>query len=401
MPNTKGRRRRFGAVRELKSGQWQARYRDPDGLMRPADNTFASKTDAEVWLTRKEAEILNGDWINPDDGAVPFVKYAAAWIDERPGLRPKTIQLYEYLLARHLAPYFESKTIADIREGHVRRWRKKLLDNGVSAVTTAKAYRLLKAIMNTAADDGLIRRNPCRIKGAGQEKSPERPVLTITQIYALADAIDPRYRALVLLGAFGSLRWGELAALRRRDVDLQALTITVARQLSETAHGPAFGPPKSDAGLRTVPLPGLVAADVQQHVDCYAQDGDDGLIFTSPTGTPLRHSNFYRRVWLPALEKTGLTGVHFHDLRHAGNQFTANAGANLRELMARMGHASTRAAMIYLHSTDERQRAIADAVDKAARAALGNGSKPGTARTPRRRSATSGTKVARNRKQAS
>ena len=71
----------------------------------------------------------------------------------------------------------------------------------------AKAYRLLKAIMNTAVDDGMIRRNPCRIKGAGQEQSPERPVLTIRQVFALADAIEPRYRLLILLAVFGSLRW--------------------------------------------------------------------------------------------------------------------------------------------------------------------------------------------------
>ena len=301
--------------------------------------------------------------------------------------------------ARHLAPGFESKTIAEIKEGHVRRWRKKRLDDQVSAVTTAKAYRLLKAIMNTAADDGLIRRNPCRIKGAGQEKSPERPVLTVAQVYALADAIDPRYRALVLLAAFGSLRWGELAALRRSDIDLPALAIRVERQLTETARGGlAFGPPKSDAGLRGVPVPGVIAADVQQHLDLYAQDDEDALVFTSPTGTPLRHGNFYRRVWLPAVKKAGMTAVHFHDLRHAGNQFTADAGANLRELMARMGHSSTRAAMIYLHSTDERQRTLADAVDKATRAALRKTSKP---RKPRKDGTASGTEVARNRRQAS
>ena len=119
----------------------------------------------------------------------------------------------------------------------MRRWRKDLLDAGVSAVTVAKAYRLLKAILNTAVDDGLIRRNPCRIKGAGQEKSAERPVLTVAQVYALADATDERYRALVLLAAFTSLRWGELAALRRSDIDLQARTVRVARQLNERDGG--------------------------------------------------------------------------------------------------------------------------------------------------------------------
>ncbi|MDQ2874622.1 MAG: N-terminal phage integrase SAM-like domain-containing protein [Actinomycetota bacterium] len=142
MPNTQGRRRRFGAVRELGSGQFQARYRGPDGLMRPADKTFASKTDAVVWLTIKEAEIHKDEWINPDDGQVPFGKYADAWIAERPGLRPKTIQLYRYLLRCHLLPGLGTKAVADIKEAQVRRWRKGLLDAEVSEVTTAKELDL-------------------------------------------------------------------------------------------------------------------------------------------------------------------------------------------------------------------------------------------------------------------
>jgi integrase len=371
MPNSRGRRRRFGAVRELGSGQWQARYRGPDGIMRPADRTFRDKTAAEVWLIRKEAEILNGDWLDPDAGRIPFGEYAQAWIEERPGLRPKSIQLYRYLLRRHLSPGLGNKSLADIREPQVRHWRKGLLDAGTSEITVAKAYRLLKAIMNTAVDDGLIRRNPCRIKGASEETSPERPVLSVTQVYTLAEVIDPRYRALVLLAAFGSLRWGELAALRRSDIDLTNRTIRVERQLTEaTGQGLTVGPPKSAAGRRTVPLLSMIVTDLAAHLDEHAQDGDDGLMFTSPEGTPLRHGNFTRRVWLPAVGKAGLPGVHFHDLRHAGNHYTATAGANLRELMERMGHSTSRAAMIYLHSTDPRQRALADAVDKAARAEL-------------------------------
>jgi hypothetical protein len=103
-----------------------------------------------------------------------FGKYAATWIDERHGLRPKTVTLYHYLLRRHLEPGLGQAAIADIREARVGRWRKERLEAKVSEVTLAKAYRLLKAIMNTAIDDGLIRRNPCRIKGGGKEESPER-----------------------------------------------------------------------------------------------------------------------------------------------------------------------------------------------------------------------------------
>lgn len=131
------------------------------------------------------------------------------WIEERPGLRPRTIRLYKYLLRAHIAPHFESVTIAGVSLARVRRWYKTLLDSGVSAVTAAKAYRLLRAILNTALDDGLIRSNPCRVKGAGSEDSPERPVLAVAQIYALAEAIGNRYRAFGLLATFASLRWAE------------------------------------------------------------------------------------------------------------------------------------------------------------------------------------------------
>jgi integrase len=175
---------------------------------------------------------------------VSFREYAATWIEERPGLRPKTIELYRYLLRSHLAPAFGTMLVADIREPDVRRWRKERLDADVSAVTVAKAYRLLKAVLNTAADDGLIRRNPCRIKGASVEKSAERSVLTARQVFDLAAAIDPRYRALVLLAVFGSLRWGELTALRRSDVDVSTGTVRVFRQLAELPGGGFGFPPE-------------------------------------------------------------------------------------------------------------------------------------------------------------
>jgi integrase len=103
--------------------------------------------------------------------------------------------------------------------------------------------------------------------GAGQEKSPERPVLAVPQVYALADAVPDRYRALVLLTVFGSLRWGELAALRRSDIDFQARTVRISRQLSEQRGGGfTFGPPKSEAGYRTVAIPAVITSDLASHI---------------------------------------------------------------------------------------------------------------------------------------
>jgi hypothetical protein len=177
----------------LRCGQWQARYQGPDGILRPADRTFPTKTQAEQWLTRTEAELLAGDWTDPDAALVTFAEYAIDWINERPGLRPKTIEVYKYVLGRHLLPTLGNKTLSQIKEAQVRRWRRNLMDGGASPVAAAKAHRLLKAILNTAVDDGLIRRNPCRIKGAAQDHSPEREVLTVRQVFTLATVIDPRY----------------------------------------------------------------------------------------------------------------------------------------------------------------------------------------------------------------
>jgi len=107
----------------------------------------------------------------------------------------------------------------------------------------------------------------------------------------------------------------------------------------------------------------------------------------------LSNTNFRRRVWCPALAAVGLEGVHIHDLRHTGNQFTANAGANPRELMARMGHDSPRAALIYMHSSDRRQRTLADAVAKAApelaKSKKGKAAKPSGTRVARQQGDTS------------
>ncbi|WP_396454558.1 tyrosine-type recombinase/integrase [Actinomadura sp.] len=378
-------KRRFGRVRKLPSGRFQARYLGPDEIDRPAPHTFPTKRDAERWLVLKEAEIKSGDWLSPDAGQVSFKEYAEAWLKERPGLRAKTLERYEGLVRLHLAPTFGNSAVSDIKDAHVRRWRKHLLDSGTGAVTVAKAYRLLKAIMNTAVSDGMIKRNPCTVKGGGAENSPERPVLSISEVFALAEAIDHRYRALVLLATFANLRWGEAVALRRKDVDLKAGTVRVERTLVEVTGKPLhFGPPKTEAGVRTLPIPAIVLPELKEHVKTFAQDGDEGLVFVGGKGALLRRANF-RRNWVRALEKAELKGVRFHDLRHTGNTLAAIAGATLPELKERMGHSSDRAAMIYLHATDERHREIADTLSAMAKAELKGKKRSGTQRARKRK----------------
>ncbi|MDT4936660.1 MAG: hypothetical protein QOG80_331 [Pseudonocardiales bacterium] len=356
-------RRRFGSVRRLSSGRWQARCRGADGLMRPAPVTFERRADADRWLAQEELRIVNGDWVNPDAGAIPLGDFAAAWVRERPGLRPKTVQLYEGLVRRHIAPALGQLAIADLTAARVRSWRADLLANGVSGTTAAKAYRLLRTVLTTAVDDRLIRSNPCRIPGAAAERPPERPTLSVAQVFALADGISPRYRALVLLATFASMRFGELAALQRQHIDLGRGFVDVRVAQVELAHGQLIiGPPKTAAGRRVIAIPSELLPDIERHLTEFAGTGPDSLIFAGPKGAPLRRSNF-QKYWQQGLDASGIADIHFHDLRHTGNTLAAQSGATMSDLMARMGHTTTRAAQVYLHTTSERDRVVADALN--------------------------------------
>jgi integrase len=356
--------RDWGRIRQLKSGRWQARYPSPDGVLRPAPDTFSTRKDAAEWLADKQTEIAQSDWIDPDAGKVAFMTYATTWLAER-RLSETTRERYEGILRNHFAPTFGESAVADIREATVRRWRSGLLDNGVGAPTVAKAYRLLRAIFTTVVDeDRMVKRNPCRIKGAGEDSSAERPVLTVAQVFALADTISPRYRMLVLLASFTTLRFGELAALRRRDVDLTTGDVYVRRSQAELKGRVVIKDPKSEAGKRIVAIPNVILQEVRDHVGSNAEPGIDGLVFVGPRGGQLRRRNF-RRLWKKATADAKLPdGVHFHDLRHTGNHLAATNGASTKELMARMGHSTMRAALIYQHATRERDRAIAAAISR-------------------------------------
>lgn len=363
--NLRGRKRRFGSVRKLPSGNYQARYTGPDGLPRKAPHSFETKRAAEQWLVETEAELLQGAWLDPDAGSISFSEYAARWVKDR-DLKPRTREEYERHLRLHVNPYLGDQALNEVTAPRIRNWRTGRLDDGVGKSTVAKTYRILHAIFATAVDDDLIRRNPCRIKRAGQDKAEERPTATLDQVFAIAEAIQPRYRLLVLLATFAQLRFGELVALRRRSIDLDLMELRVNRATAEMEDGTQIDDdPKSEAGKRPITLPRGLKADIEAHLSNYAQPGPDGRLFIGAQGGIPRRRNF-NRVWHKAIRDAGIPaamGLHLHDLRHTGSTWSAQSGATLKELMARIGHSSTPAAMIYQHATRDRDHAIATALD--------------------------------------
>lgn len=358
-------RQPWGSVRKLPSGRFQARYR-VDGLAHTAPQTFTTKREADAFLAGTRTTVDRGSWVDPDAERIPLQEYATRWLQDRVGLRPRTRELYEGLLRLHIVPALGDLKLVELTPPRIRSWHADLLRGPrPGASTTAKAYRLLRTMLNTAVEDGLVTRNPCLITGAGIERPDERPVATIEQIYELANAIEWQFRSMVLLATFTGLRLGELRALRRKHLDLLHATVRVVEQVQEMADGSlVFGPPKTDAGNRIVAIPKALIPDLEAHVATHSGRGPDGLVFPGTRHQPLRRATLYK-AWHRALRTVSMQGFRFHDLRHTGNTLAAATGASTKELMARMGHASTRAALIYQHAVHERDVAIAGALSAA------------------------------------
>jgi integrase len=373
----------MGSIRKKPSGRYEVRYRDPGGRLR--GRTFRTKREAQEFSDRTGTAIGEGTWRDPALAKVRLAEYANWWLENRPELRPRTRELYDGLLRLHIGPYLGECRFGSLTTAEVRAWHAQLLMKGKTGpVTVAKAYRLLRCILNDAVEDGLMVRNPCTLRGAGVERSPERPIATIAQVYELADVIDERYRLMVLLGTFCGLRLGELLALRRERMDVLHRRVIVTEQGQELADGTRYyGPPKTDAGVRTVALPPHLVPDVEDHLQRWVGPAPTDLLFTGPKANELYRATF-NAAWDRARRTVGLAGFHFHDLRHTGNTLAAGTGASTKELMARMGHASARAALIYQHASEERDVMIAERLSEMTAEAL-RGSENGPRRGPGKR----------------
>jgi integrase len=242
----------------------------------------------------------------------------------------------------------------------IRSWYAALRRKKGASVAS-KSYTRLRQILAGAVDDDRLAKNPCRIEAGGAERHPEQRFASLAELYQLAAAVPDRYRALVLTAGLAGLRQGELFALRRGDVDLLHAVISVRRKRLRLASGEVIeDDPKTEAGKRRVALPTPLVAELERHLATHGGPGPDGFVFTSPTGEPLERSNFRYRVWVPAAASVGLAGLRFHDLRHTAGTLAARTGATTKELMARLGHASPQAAMVYQHAAEDRDRLIAE-----------------------------------------
>ncbi len=351
-------RRHFGTVRQRASGRWQALYFH-EGRLRSA-GTFKTKADALVRLSTIDADLHRGAWIDPNAGKTTLDEYAGRWLEQRNELAFRTRELYGYLLELHVLPTLGRTALINLAPSTIRSWHASLAQMHPS--TAAKAYRLLSAILRTAVVDGFLVSSPCKVDGAGVERPAERPVATIAEVGALEAAMPEHLRLIVDLATWCQLRRAELLGLRRKDVDLDRASIQIEQSRTVTMHGKSLvKAPKTQAGRRTIAVPDSLIPKIRNHLERFAGQEPDDLVFMGITGVPLT-ANVLQVAWQKARAKVDRNDLRLHDLRHTGLTLAAATGATTVELMHRAGHSSSVAAMRYQHATKERDRVIADAL---------------------------------------
>jgi integrase len=350
-----------------KSGETRYRVRwRLDGQL--VEKWYPTLQAARAAKTRAEADALDGVSFHPGSGTKHLNAYFAEWVPARlvrgKGLAPSTRAGYERLWRRNVKETLGRKQLRAVTPEGVRNWYGELVaESGQDQA--AKSYRLVRAVLASAEADGVIRVNPCKLRGAGQERYAERPMVATSLVLDLADAIEPRYRALVMLAGFAGLRTGENLGLRRCDIDLLHSEVAVIRQAQEIpGAGRVVCAPKSEAGQRVVALPRFLSDALEVHLAAFVDVDREAVVFTGPEGTPLRRATL-SRAWRTAVITTSAPeDLRLHDLRHHAATLTARMpGITTKELMARIGHASPRAALIYQHATADRDRAIASFLD--------------------------------------
>ena len=386
----KDSRRRFGQINKMRSGRWQARFAVPlghpsgrSGQIVTAPHTFEASTygreAAGDWLRTEElrlnsegaswrtlSEHAEDDRIRAAAQKVPtFAEYADVWMRARKvkgqPLQESTKRGYLIWLGKYLLPTFGDMPLNTITTADVVRWYERLPHD--KGKTVRECYALAKAIMKSAtAADGVLPGaiNPFTIDGAGTigKRSDKRTeVIEDADLDLILATIRPEWRAMIALALGCGLRFGEIVALRRSDVDLRAKSpvVRVRRAVGTGPGGKRYEKePKSRAGIRDQRIPQSVGTVLTEHLRTYVT-GRDGLLFPGPSGDWLQPTRFrdLSGGWRDARTAVGRP-INFHDLRATGATRLAQNGAHVAEVQVFLGDSSSQAAERYVRATQSR-----------------------------------------------
>ncbi|MET9965039.1 tyrosine-type recombinase/integrase [Streptomyces sp. NPDC006356] len=338
MPGKRKSRRAFGRVRKLPSGRFQARYPGPDGVLRPADRTFATSTDADRWLSKKRIEIEDGRWLDPAEGQTTVRDWAARWLAAvSPQLKHKTQASYRSLINSLINPALGERELSSLRPITIAEWVGGMKTKGLSASRIRQAYRVLSQIMRAAVDNDMIPQTPCRGVKLPRMPQTEPHILTPLEASRIVRSAAKPHDLLIALLAYAGLRVGEAFALRRMDIDVSGGFVLVDENLAEANGALVFDTPKSHQ-KRLLRVGPSLAKRLGRHIESLP-GGDDALLFTTPGGKPLRYNQWRKAYFDPAVSAAGLTDVTPHDLRASHGTWVADR-YGVMTAAHRLGHSN-------------------------------------------------------------
>ena len=349
--------------------RWRARYRSPDARIR--SKSFARKPDAQRWLDQQIAALGNSEWVDPQRGKLLFAAWANQVTASRAHLAETTRSRDNTYLRTMVLPHLGNLPLAQIRPSDLRTMVAALSADGKAPATVRKAYQLAALILRHAVSDDLITRSPARGINLPSMRETETEIrfLDHPQVAELHEAIHPRFRVAVSLGAYAGLRLGETTGLRVDNLDLLRRRLTITHSLTNLNGRAELGPTKTKASRRTIPIGQRLCDELAAHLTEYGT-GPQGVVMSSPQGSWVRASSWRYRFWHPAVEASIGRPLRYHDLRHTHAAFLIAQGEHPKTIQDRLGHSSIVVTMdTYGHLLPGVAAEVADRLDQAAASA--------------------------------
>ncbi len=352
------------AIDRRSNGRYRARYRGPNGRWR--SRTFDRKVDAQGWLNTELTKVDRGEWVDPRAGRTTFGVVAERWMAARSSLRDSTRARDRSLLDSLILPRFAETPLVAIQPSDLEAFIADLVAAGKAPATIRKVWQIVSGVFDVAIRDRLVALTPARDVRLPKVEVDEPRALTVDEVMDLADAMDPRYRALVLVGAFSGLRLGELAGLQVGDFDPLRRQLRVRRTVSDVQGRLIEGPPKTPKSVRSVTLPATVVEELTSHLGARPDVVAADWIFPAPEGGPLRRTGWVRRHWKPALVAAGLDDdLGTHTLRHSHVALLIAQGEHPKVIADRLGHTSVKTVLdVYGHLYEGADGDAADRLDE-------------------------------------
>jgi integrase len=370
-------------TRHGKGQRWYARWVDREGKER--GKTFERKAAAKAFVAQVSSDMVTGTYVDQKSSAVPFGVVANEWINAiAPTLKPSTATSYRSLLINLILPRWEDVRLADISHNDIQQWVTWMTTNQDARQTRSNdkarnaarkplsprravhAYGRMHQILAYAIRTKRLAVNPCDDIALPRVVSTGDIALSLEQVEALVAAADEAAPIIQTL-AFVGLRFGELVALRVKDVDLSKRRILVNKAVALVGNDLIEGTTKTHQG-RSVPILTNALADTLKSV-MHGRSPNDYL-FPGPDGEPMRNDYLSWR-FEKAAQSAGLEGITIKTLRHTAGSLALQAGASVVTVQKLLGHRNATTTMnVYSHMLPDDFDNLAAKMDIAARAAV-------------------------------